>query len=168
MDRAGAADFILVGSGTYIVKIDKLSSISDLKDYISGSVLDRYSVNSPDDFGMPEKFKILKISNEIISNTLKLFIDYVYLSGGTGAETNCIINLALEEMPEKDKAPAPAPDKIYYIENIDMGSADMIYSKGGIYIKMKVRIIRKLEDGTCLVENNTSGRLFKVRIKEPL
>lgn len=169
MDRAGASDFILVGSGTYIVRIDKLSSISDLKDYISGSLQGRYQADNPDDFGLSEKFKILKISNEIVSNTMELFIDYVYFNGGTGAGTNRIINIPLEEKPEKDKAlVAPVPDKIYYIENIDMGSADMIYSKGNIYIKMKVRIIRKLEDGTCLVENNTSGRLFKVRIKEPL
>ncbi len=172
MDRGGAGDLVLIGAGTYVIRLDTLSSVDEINQYISGALKGQFVVKFFKKFDLPEKFKVLKISNEVSSNILTLIIDYVFFRGDTGFATNEVFDIGLERPsdPEPAKLPENNTEKndSQYIENLDMGNADLVFSKGNISIKMKVRIIRKLEDSTCLVENNRSGRVFKVKIKEPL
>jgi len=168
MTGCGMSDYVLIGSGTYIIRIDTLSSVEDVKTYTAKALEGEYSVKTGfSTLELPGQFKILNISNEIISNTLTLFIDYVYFEGDNGIVTNRIFNLSLETSA-RPEGPGDISGDISYIDNLDMGSADMINSRGNIFIKMKVRVIRKLEDGTCLVENYSSGRVFRMKLREPM
>jgi hypothetical protein len=173
MVRGGAGDTVLIGSGTYLVRVDSFSSADDIKGYLSNALQGcKYSLDPDLNLDIPAKFKILEISNNIVSNKMTLFIDYVNFNGNAGIKTNSVFNIGLTT-PDKPVTGQFSSEGMEtsdpsYIENLNKDTADLVYARGYILIRMKVRIVRKLEDGTCLVENKRSGRIFKVKIKEQM
>ncbi len=168
LNKAGIRETVLIGKGTYVIKT--LKEPGDyLQRYLSGNFpgFDPYRSDWKG-FRLPEDCIITGISNSICSNDIKLFINCIKFDGDTGELTNFIADFYYNGNMENNAGNDVEDSISLELVNVSGFKADLLYRKGNISIVMKVRIIRMLEDKTCLVENNRSGKIFKVKLKDSI
>lgn len=164
-------EVILIGKGVQVEWINQFSSLNDIKNYL----LNTYpgiNIQKVDfsDISFPEEFKIQNLKSEYENNYIKIQAEYLYFIGNNGITTNIKFELKYYgsdiNIYQKSISQFNNSYDYIYLEHIDRGMADLSYKKGDIFITMKVKIMRKLEDNYYLVENNKSGKTFKVKLKE--
>lgn len=143
-------DYIIAGKGID-VKIVKPYPIDKVNEIIKGMGYDVLNTKLPENM---DNVYIINISNFIEKDILNSFIKLCYFKSDCGIITNIVISSTLKNKEGED----------FYLSDIYGQNATLYYKKGSINIKLKVKIIKKLENNFYLVENY-NGKILTVRAK---
>ncbi|MEJ5283910.1 MAG: hypothetical protein ACP5Q5_02360 [Brevinematia bacterium] len=142
-------DFIIAGKGID-VKIVKPYPIDKFNEIIKGMGYDVLDTKLPENM---DNVYIINITNLIEKDILNSFVKLCYFKSECGTITNIVISSTLNKERED-----------FYLSDIYGQNATLYYKKGSINIKLKVKIIKKLENNFFLVENY-NGKFLTVRAK---
>jgi hypothetical protein len=154
-------DVIIVGKG---IEIKILSSITplEIKDKILSFLPENIELNFTnfhfEDSLLFDK-KNLKISSEINSNEIKIFLEGFVCSNSVLSPTNLIFSFEVKQEKKLQEK--------YFLKKINGNFYELFYVKGNILIITKVRLIKRLEDSNYVVEN-LNGKKLKVRVENEI
>lgn len=156
LSENGIENSVVVGKGIEIKIIDIATSRNKLLEEIKTlplkrKDLDNFLSNLPDEIGVSD-FNI-KMDEE----NIRIDIEGVKLTGGEIIFTNFSLFFEVEKGVNNNEEKC-------FLKNIRSNIGDLIYIKRGMVIKMRVKIIKKLDEETYIVEN-LSGKIIKVRIE---
>jgi len=161
LKRININDVVIVGKG---IEIKILSSITplELKEKILSFLPQDMELNFTNfqlDSNLLFDRKNLNISNEINSNEIKIYVEGFILRDSVLSPTNLIFTFEIkrgEKIQEK-----------YFLRKLDGNFYELFYINGSISIITKVKLIKKLEDSICIVEN-LNGKKLKVRVENEI
>lgn len=143
-------DFIIAGKGID-VKIVKPYPIDKFYEIIKCMGYDVSDTKLPENM---DNVYIINITNLIEKNILTSLVNLCYFKSECGIITNIVISSTLKNKEIED----------FYLSDIYGQNATLFYKKGNIKVKLKVKIIKKLENNFYLVENY-NGKILTVRAK---
>jgi hypothetical protein len=161
LKRININDVVIVGKG---IEIKILSSITplEIKEKILSFLPENIELNFTnfhfEDTLLFDK-KNLKISSEINSNEIKIFLEGFVCSNSVLSPTNLIFSFEVKQEKKLQEK--------YFLKKINGNFYELFYVKGNILIITKVRLIKRLEDSNYVVEN-LNGKKLKVRVENEI
>ncbi|MCX7821088.1 MAG: hypothetical protein N2258_05365 [Brevinematales bacterium] len=146
-------DVVIAGKGINI-KIVKPYSVKKIKDFIENYGYEILDIKFPE--GIDNIYIINNITNILQEDNLISEIELCYFKSECGILTNLTITSKIKKIEENQKL---------YLKDIMEKNATLYYKKRNINIKLKVKIIKKLENNFYLVENY-NGKILKIRAED--
>lgn len=168
ISKGGLKNFILIGDGIRVDVVKRFSTPEEIAERIDipapvkQDIIRYFSINPlPVKFAVKEAVSFHEGQNLVLRLSGYTFTDII------GSETNFSLSIPLSSEPVRaitQRDSTGETTESMTLQNIYRSTADMVYRKGPITIITKVKIRRKLEDNSYLVENYNSGRIMKVRV----
>jgi len=160
-------NYIVLGKGTKVLKIQEFEKI-DFFHYVIQKYpyFDSSKISSEERRFLESKF-IVKIDEKLQLNYVCFDITYVEFEeiAGKPCQYSLLVNLRDLYSEETNLYTNEGDQHCFFFEQIDKNSGILNLKKGNLTIKMKVKIRRKLEPDEFIVENYSSGKIFRVSLK---